>query len=560
MKLLTISEFAELAGVSRQNIRKSAINPNSKLNGFVQIMDGKKYIADSALFEVYGLSKSDEVVKSRLSKGCQTEEMTTRRLSNFENDNPKVVKNDNFEVVKVDKVDNPNFDDGDYQPLPLAISRKVAPLTLEQRMVHRNIYEMLERDKNNVPKNTRDNFMIVMQNDQMFSRLRFNELSHEIEVHDKNGVISPWQTVDEAGSRVYLESFYKLSNNEKYTDALTNYCSQRAYNPVKQIIESVEWDGVNRCEEFLIKWAKVDDSEYAREVSRLIFAGGINRMYRPGCKFDEVPVLIGTSQGEGKSTLVRFLAINNTFEGECNSFEGQPSIEQLSGKWICEISEMLALTKSKEQEAAKAYLTRNVDYYRKPYERTPSTLPRRCIFIGTSNRKAGLFSDMTGNRRYYPIEVHSDGHYINQHEEEIREYILQCWAEALERFQMGNMPPYADQKLINVFRDKQSAATLDDWRIGVIEEYLSHKPIGYAVCIREITRKCLYPESPKDPNRLEAVDIGIFLDKMVGWECDGKRRRTEEYGQQKCWVKVANPFEEVQNTDEDEQLPLDWRA
>ena len=37
--------------------------------------------------------------------------------------------------------------------------------------------------------------------------------------------------------------------------------------------------------------------------------------------------------------------------------ELRQAIEQLRGKWICEISELLALTKNKEQEAAKAYIT-----------------------------------------------------------------------------------------------------------------------------------------------------------------------------------------------------------
>ena len=80
---------------------------------------------------------------------------------------------------------------------------------------------------------------------------------------------------------------------------------------------------------------------------------GIHRLYAPGTKFDDVPILIGTKQGEGKSSLIRFLAIHDQYYGEVTLMDGQQAIEQLRGKWICEISELLALTKSKEQEAAK---------------------------------------------------------------------------------------------------------------------------------------------------------------------------------------------------------------
>ena len=210
----------------------------------------------------------------------------------------------------------------------------------------------------------------------------------------------------------------------------------RKYNPIIDIIEGVKWDGVERCERFLIDWAKVEDSPYSREVSRLIFAGGIHRLYQPGTKFDDVPILIGTKQGEGKSTLVRFLAISDEYYGEVTQMEGTPAIEQLQGKWICEISELLALTKTKEQEAAKAYITRAFDKYRKPWDKNTVDLPRRCIFIGTSNNSNPL-SDKSGNRRYYPIEVHSDGYEIFDHEDEIRDYVLQCWAEAREKYKAG---------------------------------------------------------------------------------------------------------------------------
>ena len=285
---------------------------------------------------------------------------------------------------------------------------------------------ILAPDKDGKPLPTIENFATIMRNDAVYSAIRYNELSGCGEIHNKTK-ITKWSDADDANSQMYIEAKYGLYSKDKHAAALRILFDERSYNPIIDIVDNIKWDGKERCKHFLSEWAKVADSDYTREVSRLIFAGGIHRLYAPGCKFDDVPILIGIRQGEGKSSLIRFLAINDAYYGEINLVEGQQAIEQLRGKWICEISELLALTKKKEQEAAKAYITRQVDSYRKPWDRNVSDLPRRCIMIGTTNSDTPL-SDNTGNRRYYPVEVHCNGYDLFDHEQECRDYILQCWA------------------------------------------------------------------------------------------------------------------------------------
>ena len=217
----------------------------------------------------------------------------------------------------------------------------------------------------------------------MYQNIHYNEMLGCAEIHGKE--VERWTDADEAQSMRYIEEAFGLYSKDKHAAALRILFNERKYNPLRDIVDSIKWDGKERCAFFLRDWAKVDDEPYTREVSRLIFAGGIHRLYAPGTKFDDVPILIGIKQGEGKSSLIRFLAINDQYYGEVNLMEGQQAIEQLRGKWICEISELLALTKSKEQEAAKAYITRQVDSYRKPWDKNVSDLPRRCIMIGTTN-------------------------------------------------------------------------------------------------------------------------------------------------------------------------------
>ena len=397
--------------------------------------------------------------------------------------------------------------------------------------------------KTGKPLLTIENFLTAMEEDKRYANIRFNELSGRAEVHnviiDGKPQTKRWSDADEAASERYMETAYELYSPQKHERALRLLFEERKYNPIRDVIDNVKWDGEERCEAFLSKWALVEDSDYTREVSRLIFAGGINRLYAPGTKFDDVVILIGTKQGEGKSTLVRWLAVKDEWYGEVTLFDGQQAIEQLQGKWICEISELLALTKTKEQEAAKAYITRAVDSYRKPWDKNVTDLPRRCIFIGTSNNSNPL-SDKSGNRRYYPVEVRCEGYDLYDHEEEIRAYILQCWAEAREKYLAGKMPNFANRKLLSVYREKQEDAMQDDWRQGAIMAYLDLKAEGEYTCVRELCHKCLSPnpDFPKEPSLIESKDIGMMMNKMPGWERVGNKR-IGSYGVQKCWKKVA---------------------
>lgn len=361
------------------------------------------------------------------------------------------------------------------------------------------------------------------------------------EMKDGELVIRKWSDTDEAASRNYIEAQFGLYSKDKHNDALRLLFAERTYHPIKDIVDSLSWDGKNRIEHFLSKWLLVEDSAYTREVSRLIFAGGINRLYRPGCKFDDVPILIGVRQGEGKSTVVRYLAINDAYYGEIKTVDGQQSIEQLRGKWICEISELIALTKQKEQEAVKAYITRSIDSYRVPWDKNISEFPRQCIFVGTTNDSQPLV-DKTGNRRYYPVEVHSDGYYVADHEDEIRDYICQCWAEARERFKQGKLPAYADRKLGKEYREAQESAMQDDWRVGAIKLFLDRKLAGELTCVREVCHRALSsnPDMPKDPSLAESKDIGRILDHLDGWERCKTSRRVGVYGTQRCWMKLDN--------------------
>jgi len=199
------------------------------------------------------------------------------------------------------------------------------------------------------------------------SDLRLNEMTGKPEFK-RNGQWREWTDTEESRMRSYFENNYGMYSQNKLTDALLIYFQNNKVNPLLQILEGLVWDGKPRVEQFLHDVMKCEDSEYTRECSRLIFAGGIHRAYQPGCKFDDMIVLIG-GQGTGKSTITRWLNIEDQFYQEIKTINGKEGIEAIRGVWIGEVSELMAMTRVKEAEAVKAYITSQKDSYRPPYQK-----------------------------------------------------------------------------------------------------------------------------------------------------------------------------------------------
>lgn len=410
------------------------------------------------------------------------------------------------------------------------------------------IISQLSCDQFQRPLRTIPNYIVIFENDKnLKDLLRFNELSGSPE-NARTGRI--WNEEDDSLVRAYIEQVYGLRHRECYNDAFNVICNKNKYNPIKRLIESKKWDGKKRIDTLLQKYLNCEDNDYTREVARLIFAGGIARLYDCGCKFDFMPIFKG-SQGAGKSSFVRWLALNDSWFKEVNDIDGQEGREALEGAWICEISELLALTKSKEVEAVKSFITRQNDNYRKPYERRVTDNPRKCIFIGTTN-KSQFLTDKTGNRRFLPIEVRIQGHSLFEKEKECKEDILQCWLEAKHNFDNNNYSLVLDQKVVSLVKEQQEQCVEDDWRIGVIEKYIENKS---TTCVKDIWDNALkYDEKPitkKDSNDIVAIFDNCFIDTWEKVSCI----RFDNYGRQRGWRKKTSDIEQI--TDEKEIQQID---
>ena len=367
--------------------------------------------------------------------------------------------------------------------------------------------------------------------------LRFNDMTGKPEYKERiTGLWREWTDTQEAQLRAYFQATYGLYSPKMLEDAIRIHFEAHRVNPLTDILDSLEWDGKQRVEQFLHDVMKAEDSEYTRECSRLIFAGGINRAYRPGCKFDDMIVLIGAGAA-GKSTIVRWLNMEDRFFREIKTITGKEGIEAIRGVWIGEFAELMAMTRVKEAEAVKAYISSQEDAYRPPYGKNVVTVQRRCIFIGTTNNPQFL-TDKTGNRRFYPVKVNSDADRIYQNEKIIREYIAQAWAEAVHLYKEGKLQPFAKIEALEEIRAAQEQAMEDDWRIGAIESYLEEtkKAAGSTVSVIELWHRALNEPEESKPTRKDSIEISQILANVPGWVM-GKGLITTPWGRQKFFRK-----------------------
>jgi predicted P-loop ATPase len=130
--------------------------------------------------------------------------------------------------------------------------------------------------------------------------------------------------------------------------------------------------------------------------------GVVKRAYEPGCKFDYAFVLQG-EQEVGKSTFFRTLA-KGSFSDTMTEKLNVDDLRILHEYAINEWSELDGFTAKTYEGKIKAFLSRQEDQFRLPYEKDHVKMPRRSVIVGTVNESQFL-TDMTGNRRFLVVPV-----------------------------------------------------------------------------------------------------------------------------------------------------------
>lgn len=235
-------------------------------------------------------------------------------------------------------------------------------------------------NNNGTPRsNSRENVRLILTQDSKFKGLlRFNVFDEAIEYRpSKNAEFAPMEDISYSKIATQIERYYRfIPSAVAINDGVTQASLANTYNPIKERIEKAKWDGKKRVATFFIKFLGAENNQYTRAVTETWFTGLIARAYKPGCKFDIVPILYGV-QGIGKSSLLSLLPPKGYFEDNLQtSGDHKDDLLKVQSSWLVEIGELKAFEKSSFDQI-KAFLTATSDKYRSPYGRVVKDHPRK---------------------------------------------------------------------------------------------------------------------------------------------------------------------------------------
>lgn len=400
------------------------------------------------------------------------------------------------------------------------------------------------------------NFEIVMDKDSRFAgKIRLNEFAQQPYLYgsvpwENENNCRAWSSHDDSALFSLIQADYGLKSRQDFADALKNVSMRNKFHPVREVLDSLTWDGKEHIRGLLPEYLGAEDSDYTYQVMRLWMLGAVSRVYKPGSKFDYTMILQG-SQGIGKSTFLKQLAMDDSwFNDSLDSLDSDKAVQSLTGSWIIELAELKSLARTAGGvESVKRFLTATQDKYRIPYERRADTFYRQCVFAGTTN-KDDFLQDETGNRRFLIVQTGVKKPSKSLFVPEIMDTIKLAWAEAVYIWKNEKPQLILPEAYMQEAKELQEANMADDGKRGIIQEYLEGKT---QVCAREIWEKALGENV--SPRKYQITEINDIIAKVPGWKKLKSPRNFEGYGKQRGFQKTVLQTENEKATNFSEFVP-----
>lgn len=435
-------------------------------------------------------------------------------------------------------------------PAPVMTAPKGTPLNLDD--VRQMLMYKVECDKDGNEKSRKliqsvKNFEIALDNDGRFKgKIKFDEFSQQTYLmgntpwETSRNNYRAWSSFDDSALFAILQSDYGLNSRNDYFDALKNVAMRNRFHPVRDLLNSLKWDGREHIRGLLPDYLGAEDTEYTYQVWRLWMLGAVARIFHPGCKFDYTVIFQGR-QGLGKSTFLQLMALNDGwFNDSLDSLDSDKAAQSLMGSWIIELAELKSLARTAGGvDSVKRFLTATQDKYRVPYERRADIFLRQSVFAGTTN-KSDFLQDETGNRRFLIIQTGVHEPKKNLFDPEAMRDIKAAWAEAVHIYKIEKPKLLLPESCRKQAEELQAESMSDDGKIGIIQEYLSDK---HRTCAIEIWQKALGEQGR--PAKWQASEISNIILGLPEWERIPNPTKFGEYGSQRGFQrKTTNTLPE----------------
>jgi putative DNA primase/helicase len=292
-------------------------------------------------------------------------------------------------------------------------------------------------------------------------------------------------------------------NIDKHLNVLAG---ESPYHPVRDCINSIQWDGEDRLTKFL-ETIKTENVEFDKIlITTWMLAAVAAAFSEKGFSNHGVLVLQG-NQGIGKTAWIKTLdpTMGRALKtGVILDPTNKDSVISANRFWIIELGELDGTLNKSDAAYLKSFLTSSEDDVRVPWGRRETFLARRTAYIATVNESSFLV-DTTGNRRWWSISVTSINyeHNIN---------MQQVWAQIYYKWRSGCITYLSDesQKIMNKINIKhekidpihEKILSYFDW------ESTNRMPMRCTEVLEEI--------GYNKPTKSEVTRAGSILKKIIG--------------------------------------------
>ena len=186
--------------------------------------------------------------------------------------------------------------------------------------------------------------------------------------------------------------------------AITVIARQHCYNPIKNYLESLQWDGKSNHIQHLANHFTDEDKKFSRWLELWII-GAVAKVYE---NYQNPMLTLMGEQEIGKSYFARWITPHclrrrHFAESQINP-EDKDHVLKLANTFIWEVGELTSTVSRRDINSLKQFLTMQSVNVRKAYGRIDIHKDTICSFVGTDN-DLEILRDRTGNRRYLMCNI-----------------------------------------------------------------------------------------------------------------------------------------------------------
>lgn len=263
----------------------------------------------------------------------------------------------------------------------------------------------LARDQEGSLRSTAANVSLFCEHHPAFAPLAYDERSGRLVWREP----APWpyrdSESDVPSAQEWFQEHAKIDASvQAVRDGMLKASKRQRFDPVQDYLASLPaWDRTERVSTFFQRHLGVEDTQLHQAQAKCWLVQAYRRAFatedRP-VQADYTLALSG-AQGLGKSSLFRALCpLPRFFRDSLPSLDKADASAAVADAWLVELAELPQ--RKQDRHEFKAFLTRLVDKFRRPYRRDEEICPRRCVFAITVNEPEFL-SDPTGDRRHWPM-------------------------------------------------------------------------------------------------------------------------------------------------------------